>query len=64
MFVVETFTLFGGWSNCWSVDDAPMVFATQDEAALELFEHAKDCRESGIEFDSKMYRIKERQDGE
>lgn len=58
MFVVETFTLFGGWKNCWSVDDVPQTFKTKDEAALELFEHAKDCRESGVGFESTDYRIR------
>ena len=59
MFVVETFTLFGGWKNCWSIDDEPQVFKSQDAAALELFEFAKDMREQGMHFDSSEYRIKE-----
>lgn len=59
VFVVETFALFGGWSNCWTVDDQPETFSTQDAAALDLFEFAKDMRESGMDFDSKMYRIRE-----
>jgi len=58
MFVVETFTLFGGWKNCWSIDDEPQVFKSQDEAARELFEFAKDMREANIHFDSSEYRIR------
>lgn len=59
MFVVETFTLFGGWKNCWSVDDVPQVFKTKDEAALELFEFASDLRTAGMPFESNEYRIRE-----
>jgi len=58
MFVVETFVLFGGWTNTWSIDDEPETFKTQDDAARALFEFAKDCRENNIDFESSDYRIR------
>lgn len=58
MYVVETYTLVDGWVNTWSVDGKAMSFATQDEAARELFQHASDLRSAGMSFESTDYRIR------
>jgi hypothetical protein len=41
-WVVETWSLCGGWENTWTVDDEPQVFATQAEAQAELDEYLND----------------------
>lgn len=58
-FEVQTRFALGPWRNCWTINDEPQTFATQDEAALELKEFADDMRSAGMSFNSEDYRIVE-----
>ncbi len=37
-YEVQTYTLCGGWINCWTVDDQPQQFETIEDAQAELDE--------------------------
>ena len=44
-YIIETFTLFDGWTNTWSDDDGPTTFKTLKDAQSELAYFLKDEEE-------------------
>lgn len=48
-FEIQTYTLCGGWVNCWMTDERPETFATEAEAQAEIDQHVKDCLEDRID---------------
>ena len=45
-YIVETFTLFDGWTNTWSDDDGPTIFETKKDAEMELEYFLRDEQEA------------------
>ena len=48
-FEVQT-RFFIGWENCWSEDEKPMTFATEQEAEDAICEFFADLGAAGIQF--------------
>ena len=55
-YEVQTFTMIDGWVNCWTEDEQPLTFATEQEAQQAIEDHIADCEEFDIECDDE-YRV-------
>lgn len=42
VFEVQTYTFCQGWINCWTVDDQPQYFPTEQAAQAEIIEFLSD----------------------
>lgn len=61
MWAVETYTVFDGWVNCWSVSDEkgerPLTFEHPGEAFDEAMEHIEDMIKAGMDVSPTEFRL-------
>lgn len=56
-YEIQTYTLFGGWTNIWTVDEKPEVFDSFGEAVDSLDDHLSDLDSDKIDYNREDYRI-------
>ena len=48
MYEVQTYTIFDGWVNCWSVDGKPETYKTYNDAHAAIYEFFADLARYGM----------------
>lgn len=63
VYEVQTLTICDGWDNCWTEDDEPMTFPSEEAAQAAIDEFFDDLKTAGMadDYSRDDYRIMARE---